>query len=52
MSTTTSIEAPSAYHGSVDGADWQRANDYPIEFMTEVSLNIAQDDELLKLIAK
>jgi radical SAM superfamily enzyme YgiQ (UPF0313 family) len=31
-------------------ADWQKANDYPIEFMTEVSLNIAQDDELLQLM--
>jgi radical SAM superfamily enzyme YgiQ (UPF0313 family) len=33
-------------------ADWQKANDYPIEFMTEVSLNIAQDDELLQLMAE
>jgi radical SAM superfamily enzyme YgiQ (UPF0313 family) len=33
-------------------ADWQKANDYPIEFMTEVTLNIAQDDELLKLMAQ
>jgi radical SAM superfamily enzyme YgiQ (UPF0313 family) len=33
-------------------ADWQRANDYPIEFMTEVSLNVAQDDELLQLMKK
>jgi len=31
-------------------ADWQRQNDYPIEFMTEVTLNIAQDDELLSLM--
>ena len=31
-------------------ADWQKANDYPIEFMTEVTLNIAQDDELLQLM--
>ena len=31
-------------------ADWQRANGYPIEFMTEVTLNIAQDDELLQLM--
>ncbi len=29
---------------------WQKANDYPIEFMTEVTLNIAQDDELLQLM--
>lgn len=31
-------------------ADWQKANDYPIAFMTEVTLNIAQDDELLELM--
>ena len=31
---------------------WQKANGYPIEFMTEVSLNIAQDDELLDLMAQ
>ena len=31
-------------------ADWQRARGYPIEFMTEVSLNVAQDDELLGLM--
>jgi len=30
--------------------EWQQANDYPIEFMTEVTLNIAQDDELLQLM--
>ena len=30
--------------------DWQRAHGYPIEFMTEVSLNVAQDDELLRLL--
>jgi len=29
---------------------WQRARGYPIEFMTEVSLNVAQDDELLGLM--
>ena len=28
-------------------AEWQEARGYPIEFMTEVSLNVAQDDELL-----
>jgi len=33
-------------------AAWQKANDYPIEFMTEVSLNVAQDDELLELMAQ
>jgi radical SAM superfamily enzyme YgiQ (UPF0313 family) len=31
-------------------ADWQQANGYPIEFMTEVTLNLAQDDELLQLM--
>jgi radical SAM superfamily enzyme YgiQ (UPF0313 family) len=31
-------------------ADWQRARTYPLEFMTEVTLNIAQDDELLALM--
>jgi radical SAM superfamily enzyme YgiQ (UPF0313 family) len=30
--------------------EWQRARDYPIQFMTEVTLNIAQDDELLQLM--
>jgi radical SAM superfamily enzyme YgiQ (UPF0313 family) len=30
--------------------DWQKVNDYPIEFMTEVTLNVAQDDELLRLM--
>jgi radical SAM superfamily enzyme YgiQ (UPF0313 family) len=30
--------------------DWQRERDYPIEFMTEVSLNVSQDDELLRLM--
>jgi radical SAM superfamily enzyme YgiQ (UPF0313 family) len=29
---------------------WQTANNYPIEFMTEVSLNVSQDDELLALM--
>jgi hypothetical protein len=28
---------------------WQDARGHPIEFMTEVSLNVAQDDELLRL---
>jgi radical SAM superfamily enzyme YgiQ (UPF0313 family) len=31
-------------------AGWQKANGYPIEFITEVTLNIAQDDELLQLM--
>ncbi len=31
-------------------AEWQRPRRYPIEFMTEVSLNVAQDDELLRLM--
>jgi radical SAM superfamily enzyme YgiQ (UPF0313 family) len=29
-------------------AEWQAANGYAMEFMTEVSLNVAQDDELLR----
>jgi radical SAM superfamily enzyme YgiQ (UPF0313 family) len=28
-------------------ATWQAAHGYPVEFMTEVSLNVAQDEELL-----
>src|SRR5262245_28744561 len=32
--------------------DWQKQNDYPIEFITEVTLNVAQDDELLRLMAQ
>jgi radical SAM superfamily enzyme YgiQ (UPF0313 family) len=31
-------------------AAWQREHGYPIEFMTEVTLNLAQDDELLHLM--
>jgi radical SAM superfamily enzyme YgiQ (UPF0313 family) len=31
-------------------AEWQRAKGYPVEFMTEVSLNVAQDEELLRLM--
>ena len=31
-------------------AEWQRRHGYPIEMMTEVTLNIAQDDELLGLM--
>lgn len=31
---------------------WQQAHGYPIEFMTEVSLNVAQDDELLQLMRR
>jgi radical SAM superfamily enzyme YgiQ (UPF0313 family) len=31
-------------------AAWQEARHYPLEFMTEVSLNVAQDDELLALM--
>ncbi len=31
-------------------AAWQAEHDYPIEFMTEVTLNLAQDDELLQLM--
>ena len=33
-------------------ADWQEARGYPIEFMTEVSLNVAQDGELLGLLKR
>jgi radical SAM superfamily enzyme YgiQ (UPF0313 family) len=33
-------------------AAWQGAHGYPFEFMTEVSLNVAQDDELLRLMAQ
>ena len=31
-------------------AEWQESHGYPIEFMTEVSLNVAQDAELLHLL--
>ena len=31
-------------------SEWQRARGYPIELMTEVTVNIAQDDELLHLM--
>jgi radical SAM superfamily enzyme YgiQ (UPF0313 family) len=31
-------------------AEWGAANDYPIDFNTEVSLNVARDDELLALM--
>jgi radical SAM superfamily enzyme YgiQ (UPF0313 family) len=30
--------------------DWSREHDYPINFNTEVSLNVAHDDELLELL--
>jgi radical SAM superfamily enzyme YgiQ (UPF0313 family) len=33
-------------------AEWQEARGYPVEFMTEVSLNVAQDDELLALMKR
>jgi radical SAM superfamily enzyme YgiQ (UPF0313 family) len=33
-------------------AEWQEAHGYPIEFMTEVSLNVAQDAELLRLLKR
>jgi radical SAM superfamily enzyme YgiQ (UPF0313 family) len=32
--------------------DWQVAQGYPLEFMTEVSLNVSQDDELLALMKR
>lgn len=31
-------------------ADWQRQHDYAIEMMTEVTINVAQDAELLRLM--
>src|SRR5262249_31906221 len=31
-------------------AEWQTTHGYPIEFMTEVTLNVAQDGELLALL--
>jgi radical SAM superfamily enzyme YgiQ (UPF0313 family) len=31
-------------------ADWGRQRDYPIDFNTEVSLNVARDEELLSLM--
>ncbi|MBN1774682.1 MAG: B12-binding domain-containing radical SAM protein [Deltaproteobacteria bacterium] len=31
-------------------AEWQRDHGYPIELMTEVTLNVAQDEELLRLM--
>ena len=33
-------------------AEWQDARGRPIEFMTEVSLNVAQDEELLNLLRR
>jgi radical SAM superfamily enzyme YgiQ (UPF0313 family) len=33
-------------------AEWQEAHGFPIEFMTEVSLNVAQDSELLVLLRR
>jgi radical SAM superfamily enzyme YgiQ (UPF0313 family) len=33
-------------------AEWQETRGYPIEFMTEVSLNVAQDAELLRLLKR
>lgn len=32
-------------------ADWQRAHDYPFEFSTEASVNLADDPELLDMMA-
>ncbi|RUL87463.1 B12-binding domain-containing radical SAM protein [Tautonia sociabilis] len=32
--------------------DWQRRNGYPVVFGTEASLNLAEDDELLDLMAQ
>lgn len=33
-------------------AEWQERHGYPIEMMTEVSLNVSQDDELLELMRR
>jgi radical SAM superfamily enzyme YgiQ (UPF0313 family) len=33
-------------------AEWQAVRGYPVEFMTEMSLNVAQDDELLGLMKR
>lgn len=30
--------------------DWQKANDYPLNFVTEASLDLADDDELMRLM--
>jgi len=43
------IEAKQVLHAL---AEWQEANDYPIEMMTETTLNLAQDDELLQLMRR
>ncbi len=40
-------EAKELLHALVE---WQESNGYPMELMTEVTLNIAQDDELLRLM--
>ena len=40
-------EAKELLHALVE---WQESNGYPMELMTEVTLNVAQDDELLQLM--
>lgn len=32
--------------------DWQRRNDYPLTFFTEASIDLADDEELLRLLAE
>jgi radical SAM superfamily enzyme YgiQ (UPF0313 family) len=35
-----------------DLADWQQKNGYPLEFFTEASLDLAEDEELLQLMSE